>query len=283
MLGAIMSEPRGALTDKMFEKLEYLKSKPELTPRQEVERIELQFRMDNYDPTTLSKGAMMYLMFLYQYLKYGKQYKIPGKKGIPACIKGSKAEKSAFELIKRVTGKQLFRYKSYLRNDYLKAQMDVIDAKKIEDAKIVIDIKNPFSQFNFMKIVSAKEVIRRDNFQMQGYLDITGKDHGEIYYCLSDFSDDLIEEQRKQMVEVLCPDGIITAQFEEEWSYAENSMKFNHIPDEERVIRYKIERDNTIISKIHEKVEFCRNWMAEFEEKHMNRIADQLAEWQQDE
>lgn len=283
MLGAVMSEPKGALTDKMFDKLEYLKYKPERTPAQELERIELQFRMDNYDPTALSKGCMMYLVFLYQHLKYGAQFNIKGKKkgsSFTPFIKGSKTEKSAFELIKRVTGHNLYRPKARISNDYLRGQIDVADAKDIKDASKIIDIKNPFSQFNFMKIVGTKEIPRSDNFQVQGYLSIAEKDYGEVYYCLSDFTDDVIEEQRIQMMKIICPDGIITEQFEEQWAMAENSMRFGHIPDEERVIVFKVERDSKIIGKINEKVEFCREWMAEFESKHMNRIADQLYEWE---
>ncbi len=104
-LGTIMSEPKGALTDKMFTRLEYLKSRPELTEIMNLERIELQFRMDNYDPTALSKGCMNYLMFIYQYLKYGKQvYHIrKSKRQVTAMNRGSTMEKTSFEIIKRVT------------------------------------------------------------------------------------------------------------------------------------------------------------------------------------
>lgn len=275
-----MSEPSGAMTDRMFEEFEYLKGKPDLTQKQEVKLIDLKFRFENYDPTALSNGCKMYLMFLYQYLKYGRQYEIKGKKGIIHMTKGNRVEKSSLDLIKRVTGQHLFRYKQSLKNDFLKGQLDVINSKHIEDADKIIDLKNPFSQFNFMKVAGAKEIPRKDNFQMQGYFSMTGKDYGEVYYCLSDFTEDVIEEQRDQMIKVLCPDGIITEQFEDEWAMAENSMRFGHIPDEDRLIMYPVERDNKIIEKIYEKVEFCREWLAEFERKHLKRIADQLSGWQ---
>lgn len=274
-----MSEPKGALTDLMFQELEKLKGKEERTPAQELKRIELQFRMDNYDPTALSKGCMMYLMFIYQYLKYGKQYHIKGKGISPSLIKGSRVEKSSVDLIKRVTGENLYRYKSKVGNDYLKGQMDVINARTLPEANKIVEVKNPFSQFNFMKVVAAKEVLRYDSFQMQGYFAATGKEQGDIYYCLSDFTEDVIEEQKIQMIQLLCPDGVVTPQFTEEWAMAENSMRFGHIPDEERVVMYKVERDDKIIAKIYEKVEFCREWLAEFEAKHLKRIADQISQW----
>lgn len=278
-LGAVMSEPKGNLTDLMFERLEKLKSKTELTPKQELERIELQFRMDNYDPLALSKGCMSYLMFLYSYLKYGRQHKLKAGTGIAQLIKGSKMEKKSFEIIKRLTGLNFHRYKKNLKTDYLRGNLDVINAEFLEDATKIIDIKTSFSQFHFMKSATS-EIARADNFQMQGYLALTGKDQGEVYHCLTDFTEEVIKEQRNQMIQLLCPDGVITEQFEEEWEMAENSMRFGHIPDEERVIFHPVERDDKIIGKIYEKVEFCREWLAEFESKHHNKVADQLAEWQ---
>lgn len=278
-LGVVMSEPKGGLTDKMFEKLEWLKSKESLTEKQEIERIELQFRMDNYDPKALSQGCMMYLMFLYQYLKYGKQYQITAKKGAAQMIKGAQMEKSSFEIIKNVTGQQLYRYKARLKNDCLSGQLDVIDAKHIDDSTKVVEIKTCYSHFDFMKRV-ALDAVKKDNYQMQGYLSVTGKDYGEIYYTLADFSEESIQEERTQLFDLLCPDKIETEYFLEEWAVVERSMRFMHVPDEERLIVQTVERNDKIIGKINEKVEFCREWLAEFEQKHLKKIASQLEAWQ---
>ncbi|MBK7377371.1 MAG: hypothetical protein IPJ02_18005 [Chitinophagaceae bacterium] len=279
-LGTIMSEPKGALTDKMFTRLEYLKSRPELTEIMNLERIELQFRMDNYDPTALSKGCMNYLMFIYQYLKYGKQvYHIrKSKRQVTAMNRGSTMEKTSFEIIKRVTGQNLFRHKTHLSNDFLKGQLDVIDGQTLKKAKKIIDVKTSYSQFDFMKCVNS-DVVRSYNFQMHGYFAITGKEYGEVYHVLPDFTEDVIQENKDKMMELLCPDGVITDEFMEEWQYAEDNMRFSHIPDEDRIIMYPIERDEKIIGKIYEKVEFCRGWLAKFEEKHLAKIAAQLEQW----
>jgi hypothetical protein len=265
----------------MFHRLEYLKSREELTPKMEVERIELQFRMDNYDPTGLSCGCKNYLMFIYQYLKYGKQvYHIKkSKRQVTAMNRGNKMEKTSVEIIKRVTGQNLIRHKSQLSNDFLKGQLDVINAKTIEKASKIIDVKTAYSQFDFMKCINT-DLIRAYNFQMHGYFFITGKDYGEVYTVLPDFTEDVIEEHKEKMIELLCPDGVITDQFLEEWGYAESCMRFSHIPDEERIVMYKVERDEKIIDKIKEKVEFCREWLSLFETKHLNKIAAQLEQWQ---
>lgn len=280
-LGAVMSEPKGAMTDLMFERLEYLKSKPELTDKQNLERIELQFRMDNYDVTALSKGCMFYLVFLYSYMKYGSQKNKWSKgEGVPQMLRGTRMEKSSFEIIKRATGHHLYRYKTHLKNDFLKAQLDVIDGKDIKDSDKIIEIKTSYSQYDFMKQIMSDKVSRANNFQMQGYLAVTGKEYGEIYHVLADFTEDAIRENRDAMFKLLCPDGITTESFLEEWAQAEESMRFTHIPDEERVVYHKIDRDEKIIEKIYEKVEFCREWMTKFEQKHHNKVMLQIAEWE---
>ena len=236
--------------------------------------------MDNYDPTILSKGCMMYLLFIYSYIKYGSQrHKWSTGDAVQQMLKGTKMEKSSFEIIKRVTGQNLYRYKSLLKNKYLKGQLDVIDSKHIDDSKKIIDIKTSFSQFDFMKVVNSDKILRSNNFQMQGYLAMTGKEYGEVYHVLSDFTEDAILEQRNSMFKLLCPDGVTTQNFIEEWAISEESMRFGHIKDEERVIMYKVERDERIIEKIYEKVEFCRDWLSKFEDKHKKRVTLQLSEW----
>jgi len=280
-LGTIMTEPKGYLSDKMFNRLEYLKGKESLTDLQNIERIELQFRMDNYDPSALSQGCTNYLMFIYQYLKYGKQvyHMKKSKRQITAMVRGSKMEKTSYEIIKRVTGQNLFRHKQQLSNDYLRGQLDVINAKTIKASTKIIDIKTAYSQFDFMKCVNA-DLQRQYSFQMHGYFALTGKDYGEVYHVLPDFTEDVIEEHKNRMVEILCPDGVLTDEFIEEWEAAEDQMRFSHIPDEERVIMYPVDRDEKIIGKIYEKVEFCREWLAKFEEKHLAKISAQLNLWQ---
>jgi hypothetical protein len=277
-----MSEPKGALTEAMFDKLEYLKGKATLTEKQNIERIELQFRMDNYDPTELSKGCMLYLVFIYMYMKYGSQKnKWSKSEGVPRLIRGTVMEKNSFEIVKRATGHDLYRHKSLLKNKFLKGQLDVIDAKTVADSTKVIDIKTAYSQFDFMKVIHSKNIARSINFQLQGYLALTGKEYGEVYYCLADFTDEAIAEQRSAMFKLLCPDGMTTESFLEEWAQVEDSMRFNHIPDEERVIVFKVERDEKVIAKIYEKIEFCREWLAGFEAKHQSIIADQQLLWHQ--
>jgi hypothetical protein len=46
-------------------------------------------------------------------------------------------------------------------------------------------------------------------------------------------------------------------------------MTFDEIPEGERIIKFKVDRDDAVIQSIYEKVRSCRQWMSEFEEMHI--------------
>jgi len=281
MLGVIMSEPSGRITDAMLNELDRLNAKPVLTDIQEKKRIELQFRLDTFDPKKLSGTCIKYLMFLYCYHKYGPQYKLRGgvSKGISQLEKGKYSEPSSFALIKRVTGRNLYRCKVNISNKYLKGRMDVIDAPTIKEANSVIDIKGHQGWIDFIPSVTKENIDRKDDFQLQGYMDISGKDFGEIYHCLSDFSEEDIQTQYEILAKSMCPDGVLTDDFQEEWVMVENAMKYSKVPDIDRVTHFETQKDRKIIDRIYEKVEFCREWLSEFEQKHARKVGGQALLW----
>ena len=47
-------------------------------------------------------------------------------------------------------------------------------------------------------------------------------------------------------------------------------MTFDEIPEKERIIGFKVDRDDKVIEEIYKKVDQCREWLVEFEKNHMN-------------
>lgn len=45
-------------------------------------------------------------------------------------------------------------------------------------------------------------------------------------------------------------------------------MTFDEIPIEQRVVRFKVQRDEEAIKSIYDKVRFCRKWLNSFDELH---------------
>jgi hypothetical protein len=264
-----MPDSKGIMTETMLVELERLKLRPSLTQIQGWRLNDLQYRLDTYNPKNISPGAISSLIGTYLYLKYGRR---PQRKGHAPIqlIKGSTSEVAASKMVERVTGQAFYKNKKRLSNDYLKGILDVTSAPTIEDSKYIIEIKNSKSLHTFAQ--SAREPLPPSiDFQVQGYFALTGLEKGIVYNCLVDMPDHLIKEQYDLLFQTLCPDGIITDLFTEEWSELEHGFRFNDIPEEERVIPFPVERNEKTISNIYEKLELCREWLAEFHELYKKK------------
>ena len=268
-LGYVMADAKGIMSDTMRLELSRLKIKETLTQIQEWRMADLQYRLDTYDPKKVSGGCEGYLIGLYSFLKYGRRPEFKGDAPIQ-LIKGLRSEVRATEMVARVTAQNLFRYKKRFTDEYLSGQLDVLDAKDFHESKVIIEIKNSAGLHGFIR--SSKEPLPRKYFwQMQGYFALIGKENGIVYNCLVDYPDHIIKEQHDLLFAELCPDGIMTDFFEEEWNEKEKGFRFSDIPEEERIIPFPVERDEKSIERIYEKIDICREWMAEFEKIHSKK------------
>ena len=268
-LGVVMTDAKGIMSELMQLELSRLKIKENLTQIQEWRLSDLQYRADTYDPKKVSGSCESYLISLFGYLKYGRRPVLKGDVPI-RLIKGTRSEVRATEMVEKVTVHKLHKYKTPIGNDYLKGKLDVLDAPTIDASKLIVEIKNSSNLHQFLK--SAKEPLPIKIFyQMQGYLALTGKERGIVYYCLVDMPDDVIQEQHELLARELCPDGVITDLFEEEWAEKERGFRFQDIPEEERIIPFPVDRDEKIIENIYEKIELCREWLADFEQVHKKK------------
>jgi hypothetical protein len=264
-----MSAAQGIMSEKMFTELARLKERQNLTQKQQWRHDDLQYRLDTYDPKSISSNCKDYLIMLYSYLKYGKRYYVKGEQPFH-LIKGTSTEKPATELVQRVTGQKLFRNKKQMSNDYVKGALDVTDRPDIKDSKLVVEIKNSYNLINFLQTANHP-LPNNIYFQMQGYFALTGKDKGVVYNCLVDSPDHLIKKEYDSLFQKLCPYGEATDFFKEEWAKMEAGFRFEDIPEEERVIPFPVERDEKIIELMYEKIELCREWLAEFEQVHKKK------------
>jgi len=48
----------------------------------------------------------------------------------------------------------------------------------------------------------------------------------------------------------------------------ENNTSFDEIPIQERIVRFPVQRDEELITKIYKRVEACREWLKEFDKFH---------------
>ena len=267
----IMAPSKDAITPIQLDKIDkYLSKEKPLTDRQQQELNSLLDKRDSAPEVSFSSSAQSYLLFLYRVRKYGRQYTMRGS--LPdAMIKGLKKEKSAVDLISEAYEIDLFRDKKQIKNDYLVGAVDIMDAATIELSDKVYEIKNSYDLSTFLKSMN-KPLDKRHFLQMQGYLGITGKKYGEICYCLTEHPEETIQDQKDIIMAEMCPDGIITDKFERYWEFVERKLRYSDIPARERVFSHLVERDESIIDRVYERVDDARSWLYEYALFHNNAI-----------
>ncbi len=98
---------------------------------------------------------------------------------------------------------------------------------------------------------------------------LTGATEGEIAYCLVSMPEEIINSEKKRIFYLMNPATEQNPDYLQAIEKLENNMIFDEIPKEERVVRFKVERDDAVIEKIYERVRACRLWLADFEKLHI--------------
>jgi hypothetical protein len=218
----------------------------------------------------LSNGCEKFLTGIYLDERYGSRYKLLKPEvgtGVPQMVRGIKTESQVLKLLCAIDGKQYFKYKKQVENEYLVGKLDVIDAETPDKAKTIFDIKSAKDGISFFSKIN-EPFTKANIWQMQAYFGITGIEYGEIIHCLTGEPPEVIEEQEQLLFNKMCPDGIKTPTFEAEWSKAKSSMLYDDIPENDRLIGLPVFRDEEFINLIYETIKECRNWLNEYHERH---------------
>lgn len=251
------------------EKRELKKSKNVLEKIIHYENKVLEFELIK-DEEPLSAGCMSHLKKIYCREKYGK-WSAAAEKGNKYTEKGTLAEQDSIDLYCQLRGVQLLKNEDRIENDYLSGHPDLYLGEDITNAEYIIDIKTPYDIETYMKNL-GKDLNPAYWWQIQGYLALTGAKIGEVAYCLTNTPEYVLNYEKQKLfnrLEVPTDDNPLYKEKEKELI---NNMTFDDVPLEDRVIRYIVERDDAAIDKIYRKVEKCREYLAEIEELHQQRI-----------
>ena len=218
-----------------------------------------------------NKEGAAYLFELYSEYRYGKRPAIKGAPQVDRLVRGNSSEKDSTKLLSFVTGEQYYRNKKRVQSEYLTGAVDIIDAENLEDATKIVEVKTSDNQDTFCKRIFTG-ADKNNIIQLQSYLSITGKQYGELAYCLTSYSEKVIAEQKEILFSKMCPDGIKSEKFLLKWAEIETKLRFEDIIPKDRVLLYKIERDEIMINEIHDRVKWCRDFLKNLELKHNSLI-----------
>jgi hypothetical protein len=278
--GHIMSSPKGkspldkyndavdSLTsnEAKLDKLKDKECKSAMEARKKIEelKIEIPELYKSKDEVILSETCKTYLIQSYVLSKYGRIREITTKQ----MLKGSISEQESIDLFatleKRPFAKNLYR----LSNEYISGTPDLYDGETIIDSNEIIDIKSCWDIFTFLSNVTEPD---SDLYywQIQGYLALTGAKIGTIAYCLVNTPDSIIEGEKYVLLKRLDVATEEAPEFKREYAKLIMNRKFDDIPMSERLLTVSYDRNDDDITKLYQKVEKCREFLAEFEEEHL--------------
>lgn len=196
----------------------------------------------------LSETTKTYLVDLIGEVKYGIREEISSKQ----MDKGTYVEADGITLLSEQVGQLMVKNKNTYRNDYITGTPDILLAEA------VVDIKSPYTWGNFAKAGMTKDY----EWQLRGYMALTGKEVAHLAYCLVDLPEGLLYDEVKRAAYYR---GIMDGS--EEYDALEEQLRLNfqygRIPAEKRVKIITIARDAQLEADLYERIEACRQWLTE--------------------
>jgi hypothetical protein len=197
----------------------------------------------------LSATTKTYIKELVLEHKYGIKKEINSR----YLDKGNQVEDMAIELAEQALELGfVFKNELYFENDHLTGTPDIITDT------LIVDVKSSWNGTTFPMF--EDELPNKDYYwQLQGYMDLTGKHNAIVAYCLVDTPEDIVLDEIRRVAwakKELEPS-------EETEQDVRSQHEFSHIPKDKRVKAFLVEKDEHAIWQIKERVEQCREYYTE--------------------
>lgn len=258
-LGDLMSEGKTEITIKQLATINELiekQNKKPLTEKQQKELERLTKKRDNPELSVTCKGK---LLEIYVSARHNREKEIYNR----YVEKGLAVEEDSITLLSLVKGKYLKKNTERVYNNFFSGEPDVFDGDNIYNAYSITDIKSSWDVFTFYK-PKVERVNPKYDWQLHGYMDITGAKHAYLAYCLINTPEPMINRATNQLMWEMGAATSESPEFLEAREELEKSMRFDDIPMNERVFEQFVRRDDNKIKAAHDRIVECREWLNEF-------------------
>lgn len=268
------SRSNPCLTEKQTARLSELEGKETLTDKMKEEMADLLVKKENGNKVILSDTCIAYLMTEYAWITEGMVSVTRELLDIPQMQKGTIVEPQSLALLSIVDGTYYLPNedkegnRERIFNEYLSGEVDAYEGESIMRANCIPDVKSIYDYPTFLcKIQDA--ILPANDWQVKGYMDISGAPRGFIANCLVDTDEGTIEGLKYRLLSKLRCATDEDPKFKEKWSLIERSMKFSHIPPHKRVFKKNVEPVSDFQrSQLYDRVKVCREWLAQFHEQY---------------
>lgn len=231
---------------------------------------ELEKKKDIVEEPPLSKGCKTFLSGLYATEKYHKWS--PNKDiGSKHTEKGKEVEPEALAMVSVLDNVLLFKNEERVDDGHFSGLPDSFEGENIREATIVHDVKCPWDIETFFSYL-GKELPPVYYWQMQGYMALTGAKIAKVHFCLVNTPQHQIKRALDSLLSRMNVISELSPEFIKAQNELINNMTFDDIDLPERRFYFTVERNDDDIEKARKRVEKCREYLAEFENIHLNLV-----------
>ena len=217
------------------------------------------------DAGELSQTCKTCLIKTYIKEKYGREKDITTKQ----MTKGIDAEDDSIKMLSVHQDKPLNKNQERISNDFITGLPDIYEGNNIIGCDFIWDIKTSYDIWTFLANVSDK-LDPLYYYQLQSYMWLTGASKSAIAYCLTDMPQHLIETEKKKLLYQMNVISEESPEYLEAAAGLEINMIYPDLPVKEKVLIFPVERNDEVILSMEKKVVKAREFLAYFEEKHLN-------------
>lgn len=252
-LGKIMSGFKEKnLTDLQEKELKSLEEKlfiGKITDKQ-IEKMNA-LTLKKNEPIELSKGVKTHLENIHKSVIFNRSKRLTTK----YLEKGIYVEEFSFSLLSNVDNTFYIKNKERLRNEFIQGEPDNTQEK-------VRDIKSSWDWSTFP--LHEEEIPNSDyDWQLRGYMALTGLEEAELIYCLVDTPEHIIQKE----INSFCWKSGVEELSEELEKEIRSNLTFNDIPEKLRIKKFFIKRDLEKEQQIYKQVSLCRKYLNELNER----------------
>ncbi len=191
----------------------------------------------------------------------------------PAMEKGTAVQTESIVMYSKLEGKMFVENSTKLENEWFKGTPDLYLGESIYNADQVDDMKNSFLLSNFTD-KTVETVTPAQKAQLNVYYCLSGATSGNIVHALMSLPQEQFEKECDKLLWRMTNNGEIATEYAPEYIEAVEKLKkkyiYDHIPEEERIFKLFVPRDEELIQKMKDKVPFFRQWLGDFDKKRTN-------------
>jgi hypothetical protein len=222
-------------------------------------------KKEDKEAGNLSATAKSHLTEVYIREKYKRVKDIENK----YTRKGNKAEDDSLLLLSEHIGEYLEKNEDMVKNDFIIGTPDAFTGDCITKADTIYDVKSSYDIFTFFSNLDG--TLNKDYYyQLQAYMWLTGADDGYVAYCLVDLPSDQLEAEKQYLIRKVGAISEESIEFKDAWSRKEKLFLYNDIPESDRILLFKVEKDQSFPEKCEQKIEKAREFLTLLEQKHIN-------------